>query len=214
MDIKTFVYVLEKASPTMLFLYTAMIFLAAALVLSVVAYIVSCIVNKTTQMTGQIQVGVTLNLWPEDGDHGNTPKLDYGKYIINMQDPPEVKMGRLDPALNWMEKALPRQYSVAIMLRRFKSAFDLAGFFEDPSSDLLRLLLEDDIFCASLGRISRRSSKRGIAHQGFAASKKAGVDIVSIYLDLPGDAVAMFLKDASCTVENMCITLNYNQSVK
>ncbi len=203
-------------NPVLFLGYTVAAFLIVASVFGTVAYTVSCTVNKKTEMKNFMRVNLALNVWPTEGDHAKTPKLDYGEFMIPMQDPADKKENRLDPPLNWVEKALCRKYSVGILLERFSAAFDRAGFYRDPSSRLLKTLLEDDNFCNGLGTISRRNDKKGLSHQGKSEHKKEehNIDQIRIYQDLSKDPAEIFQSATGCEVKNLCITLEYLTQAK
>lgn len=198
-------------SPLLLLLCTLCLFLLIVLVCAAITYVIASRVNQGTAMTGLMEVGVELNVWPDDKSEKNCPKLNYGTYLVSMQDPAQIQEMRLDPHLNWFQKALRRQYAVSALLERFYRSYESAGFGDDPSCVLLYQLLDAVHFCHTLGTVSRPKSKTGLTVRGQAVCWKdpKNPDKLRLFMDVPESIADAFARSTSCNLKKICITLEY-----
>lgn len=199
-------------TPLLLLLCTLGLFLFIVLVCAATVYIIASRVNRNTTMTGLMKVSVALNVWPDEKAEKNCPKLNFGTYLVSMQDPAQISEMRLDPRLNWFQKAFRRQYAVSALLERFCRSYESAGFGDDPSCAMLYQLLDAGFFCHSLGTVSRSSSKAGLVFHGQAVCKKdpKNTDKLELFLDIPESIGDAFNRSTSCDLKKVCITLEYN----
>lgn len=211
MNMVAFANSLSKA-PVLLFLLISAGFVLLTLLVGLIAYYVACAVNKRTEMTGLVTVGLTLNDWPEDTGHEQSTKLSCGEFLVSMQDSDQVITDRLDAKPKWYQKAACRQYEVRLLLSRFCAEFEAAGFVEDPVVLLLNMLLRDDVFYNRLGTISRRNAGTGLQHRGEAEHRANGSnpDKIAVYLDIPEGKGNVYTERTQCNVKNLCITLEYH----
>lgn len=216
---------LEAAAdhPLIFVLYTLLFFALMALVIAVVTYFIMCRLNKKTTMVGIMRVGVVLNQVGIDQKNGKVDasvdsdyaKLDFGEYLVGMEDSGDKYL--LNPPLSWQQKAAVRRYPVEAFLGRFYMAFAGAGFGDnDPASVMLKALLWDDIFCAELGKVSRRSGKHGLSGSGVAVYEPDSKDSdkLAIYAKLPASIGEVFQKETGCEVQTIGIIIEYTDSLK
>lgn len=198
-------------TPILFFGYVMCVFLILVAVGCLITYWAACAVNQKTQMTELMQVSVALNRWPEGADGDGSTMLSLGSYLICMQDPAGIGKNRLDPKLSGLALANCRQYRVSVLLNRFHSAFNGAGFLMDPASRLLDTLLYDEHFCEQLGWISRKNARKGLRVQTAGVSRKEGSseDKVSVYYEIPGNLAAHFESETHCNARTLCVTLEY-----
>lgn len=189
-----------------LLVFALIIFISAAVI-----YAMACAKNKATQMTGLIQVRVSLNEWPDNTPHDACPRLVFGDYLISMKDPSGIQNDRLDPHLTGLKKASCREYAVGTLLQRFYANYESAGMYADPSGRLLRELLKDNNFCRELGSISRKNDKKGLRASPGVDCKKDGKDLdkLSVYLEVPEDCASTFRAATNCEAKMLCITMQY-----
>lgn len=225
MGMNNVIVALEAATdnPLLFVLYTAMLFALMSLVIAVAAYFVMCRLNRQTELTGVMRVGVVLNQAGIDKDSGKADekltsayaKLDYGEYLVGMEDSEEKYV--MNPKRSWLKQADVRRYPVEAFLGRFYLAFSGAGFGDDePAALLLKTLLRDDIFCAELGKVYRRSGKKGLKGYGLSIRSKDGKnpDKLSVYAAVPNGIAELFKEETACTVETICVVMEYTDSLK
>lgn len=214
MDMEMIRMTVEKSmdKPQIFLAYVTLVFAVVVLIGGIIVYLTACVIQKKTQMTGLVRMRVTLNRWPDDTKESQSPMLYFGSYLIGMQDPEKIVKNRLDPKLTGLDAAQCRRYSVSLLLERFRSAFDNAGFAGDPASELLDRMLYDESFCEHLGQISRKSAGRGLTVHADAATKREGSsrDNVSIFYTIPGNLVESFERELHCDAKMLCVTLEYS----
>lgn len=195
--------------PAAFLLVTVLVFLAVVAAIAAVSYSVACTQSKKTEMGGIMQVGVCLNRWLDDSKCKDITTLDFGKFWVSMKDPDMVSGKRLNPELNWKERAFSRKYDVSILLRRFLAAYKSAGLADDPSAGLLERLLNDEKFCSAMGKCSYRSDKKGLmVVDAYASKKEANRNRVSVYYAIDGSAYA---SATGCDAQTICVTLEYRK---
>lgn len=198
--------------PAVFLLVTIGVFLVLVSVAAIIYYIFACAWNKQTDMTGTIEVGVSLNLWYEDSPERGEPVLHYGKFRINMKEPSSTAGTRLNGPRNWKEKMVCRQYDVSLLVDRFLKKYKAAGLSADPSARMLGELLDREEFCRALGSCFRRSASRGLQASG-SISQKGSADQVKVYCNLNtsvyGAITSKYTAETGCPVQSVCVMLNY-----
>lgn len=154
-----------EGQPKIILLFAATIFFAIILIGAVVTYLIACAINRKTELGGFMRIGVCVDIDAGNTQENHVTKLEYGSFWVSMRDPDGIRKGRLNPHINWLKRAYCRQYSVAVLLQRFCTAFESAKLGGDTSCALLRKLLEDEDFCEGLGTVSRKNGKTGL--KGF-----------------------------------------------
>lgn len=220
MEMKRVIAQLEAATdqPLLILLYTVIAFALIVLVVAAGTYAVMCVLKKKTQMTGVMRIGIALNQKGVNEKQkvdvtvsSSLGRLDYGEYLVSMAGCPEM-----NPRLDWLKRADTRRYPVAAFLKSFDRSFTDAGFGDDePAGALLKALLKDDIFCAELGTVSRRSRRRGLAGAGAAFVKdQTNGDRLEVHAKLPNRIAETFEKSSGgCKAETIGISLEYMDSL-
>ena len=189
------------------------IFLVILAVSALIIYFTACKKNKLTQMSGLIQVGITLNEWLEEDQQDEAcAKLVLAEYLVSMKDPEAIKENRLDPRLNLLEQAYCRQYAIGELLRRFTENYDCAGMHGDPACRLLLDLLKDPVFCMELGSIRRKNAKLGlqVLQNNNAGQDKQNSDKAFVFARIPEDVAANYQAATGCPARTLCITMQYH----
>jgi len=202
----------EAMSTNMLVFAALAIFIVIVAAGAAASYAIACGINKKTELTGMVQMGVSLNEWPSNAHDTEGTRLNLGEFIISMRDPESVTKDRLDPKLTFMQKAYCRRYWVGDLLQRYYENYCSAGLKDDPSGILLRELLKETGFCIELGRIFRRSRKKGLQVYRCECweQDKKNINKVSIYLDIPESLADTYWATAGCKAKKFCITLRYH----
>lgn len=193
--------------PLLFLLVTLLVFLVVIAVIAAISYVIACTKSKRTEMTGIMNVQVSLNDWCDDTRCQGLDSLKLGAFWFSMRDPIHVTEDRLDRTLTWYEKAFYRQYDVSLFLKRFLVAFEKAGFAEDASAKLLKSLVKDDRFCMELGKCRYLGGKKGLLVKEASAFKKGTEkEKVSVYHEIADND---FVAETGCDVQSICITLEY-----
>lgn len=210
MGISAFENALARMDAEQLFVYTLVVFGAMILVGAVITYVIACKINQKTEISGFMRVSVSLNN-PQSADKNEEVRLDYGEFLIGMQDVPGKVQYLFSPKRNWLEKASRRMYATSLFLQRFGQAFENAGGQEDAGCKLLKELLGSESFCADLGAIYRRNPKDGLRLYGTADHKKYGTrsDKLTVYKALPEMAAERFRQATNCSAKSISITMEY-----
>lgn len=214
MSMTTIRVLMEKIidMPVVFLLLTVLVFGIMVVCIAAAAYLIACARSKRTEMAGIMRVGVELNSWcgeAKDDPCQGTVRLRYGEFWVSMKDPDNVKENRLDKKLDWKEQAFCRKYAVSLLLERFTSAYEGAGFQDDPSAKLLTRLLKQEGFCRALGKCRYQNAKKGLTVTD-ASVWKQGSDkkIVSVCQEIDGTA---FYEATGCEARTICVTLEYRE---
>ena len=211
MDMEKIVLVLKEAKQNnTLVLYALAVFGVIVFVGWLISHMIACAKYKRTEMNGMIRVGITLNDWPENPPANAAPRLSYGTVLINMHDPATVRKGRLDPALNWREKASCREYEVIRLLERYCSTMENSCLQFDPGVLLLQRMLAGN-HCTGLGRICVPSVRKGLEIRATTEKKqdKKNKNRLMVYKAIPDMLAQEFCNFTQCEAQNLCITLEY-----
>lgn len=191
-------------------MYAAGLYLVALAVVLVVYYILARHSNQKRVIGGVICVGVTLNDRLDGRKSGDPLTMSYGKYWIGMQDAPNAERYRMNPKRSFMEKASAPDYPVSYFLARFYDALRASGMASDPGVILLEELLQNESYCAKMGRLCQRGGKRGLTILGNRSHRKdrTNPNRVRIEVRIPEQVGKRFEQSTGgCIAERLCITM-------
>lgn len=191
-------------------MYTAELYLAVLTLALVVFYIIARSSSRKHIMNAIVCVEVTLNERLDGRKSGDPEAMSYGKYWIGMQDSPNAESYQMNPKRSFFEKAFAPDYPVGVFLARFHDAMRAGGMGEDPGVVLLNDLLQDESYCARLGRLYQRGGKRGLTIRGNRSYRKdrTNPNSVRVMADIPEQAGKRFAQSTGgCVAERLCITM-------
>lgn len=157
-----------------------------------------------------ICVEVTLNERLDGRKPGDPAAMSYGKYWIGMQDAPNAEAFRMNPKRGFLEKAFAPDYPVSVFLARFQDAMRAGGMEADPGVILLEELLQDESYCARMGRLYQRGGSRGLTILGNRSHRKdrTNPNCVRVVAEIPEQAGKRFAQSTGgCVAQRLCITM-------
>lgn len=191
-------------------IYTSELYLTVLMVVLVVFYIMARCSNGKHVIDDIVHVEIVLNERLDGHKLGDPAVMSYGRYWICMQDAPNAEIYQMNPKRSFLEKAFAPDYPVSIFLARFHDAMRGGGMGADPAVVLLEELLQDEGYCARMGRLYRRSGKRGLMVRGNRSHRKDRTksNSVCVVVDIPEQAGKRFAqRTGGCAAERLCITM-------
>lgn len=208
--LERFVDAFYYADNTRVLMYTAELYLAVLILALVVAYIIARKSSRKHIMNAIVCVEVTLNERLDGRKSGDPAAMSYGKYWIGMQDSPNAENYQMNPKRGFFGKAFAPDYPVSSFLARFCDVMRAGGMGEDPGVVLLSDLMQDEGYCARLGRLYQRGEKRGLTIRGNRSYRKdrTNPNSVRVVAGIPEQAGKRFAQSTGgCVAERLCITM-------
>lgn len=191
-------------------MYAAALYLMILAVVLTVYYILARHSNRKRVISGIICVGVTLNDRLDGRKTGDPMTMSYGEYWIGMQDAPNAERYLMNPKRGFLEKASAPDYPVSYFLARFYDAMRAGGMASDPGVILLEELLQNESYCAKMGRLYLRGGRRGLTVLGNRSRQRdrSNPYRVRVEVRIPEQAGKRFEQSTGgCIAERLCITM-------
>lgn len=193
-----------------IWMYTAELYLAVLVLVLAVAYLVARKSSRKHVMNAVVCVEVTLNEGLDGRRAGEPAAMSYGKYWIGMQDAPNAERYQMNPKRGFFGKAAAPDYPVSIFLARFCDVMRAGGMGEDPGVVLLNELMQDEGYCARLGRLYQRGEKRGLTIRGNRSYRRnrENPNSIRVVAEIPEQVGRRFAQSTGgCTAERLCIKM-------